>query len=99
MKLRQLHLYVVLLHVVVLLQVLVAEKTKCPLLKATGASESERTGCYIIVLNSTTSPETFQDVQSKVIEMSEDAKIYGSVQKVIKAFTVNLSEIALEAVS
>lgn len=74
-------------------------ETKCPLLKATGATESEKTGCYIVVLNKATTAENFTNILDKVLEMSEDAKVYGSVQKIAKAFTVKLSEIAVEAVS
>ena len=74
-------------------------ETKCPLLKATGAAESEKTGCYIVVLNKATTAENFTIILDKVLEMSEDAKVYGSVQKVTKAFTVKLSEIAVETVS
>ena len=74
-------------------------ETKCPLLRATGAAESEKTGCYIVVLNKATTAENFTNILDKVLEMSEDAKVYGSVQKIAKAFTVKLSEIAVEAVS
>lgn len=73
--------------------------TKCPLLRATGAAESEKTGCYIVVLNKATTAENFTNILDKVLEMSEDAKVYGSVQKIAKAFTVKLSEIAIETVS
>ena len=80
-------------------QLIMAEDNKCPLLRATGVAESDKTGCYIIVLNKTTSAEKFQNIQSRVVEMSEDAKVYGSVQRVAKAFTVKLSDTALESVS
>ena len=74
-------------------------ETKCPLLRATGSAESEKTGCYIVVLNKSTTAENFTSILNRVLEMSEDAKVYGSVQKVAKAFTVKLSEIAVETVS
>lgn len=74
-------------------------ETKCPLLRATGAAESEKTGCYIVVLNKSTTAENFTSILERVLKMSEDAKVYGSVQKVAKAFTVKLSEIAVETVS
>lgn len=94
-------------HTILLLLLLVrlpkmtagSTETKCPLLRATGASESEKTGCYIVVLNKATTAENFTNILDKVLEMSEDAKVYGSVQKIAKAFTVKLSEIAVEAVS
>jgi hypothetical protein len=74
-------------------------EVKCPLLRATGAAESDKTGCFIVVLNKATTAENFTYILDKVLEMSEDAKVYGSVQKIAKAFTVKLSEIAVEAVS
>lgn len=74
-------------------------ETKCPLLRATGAAASEKTGCYIVALKKATTAENFTSILDQVLEMSEDAKVYGSVQKVTKAFTVKLSEIAVEAVS
>lgn len=76
-----------------------AEGVKCPLLRATGVAESEKTGCFIVVLNKATTAQNFTNILDKVLEMSEDAKVYGSVQKITKAFTVKLSEIAVEAVS
>ena len=90
---------IVLLHLLFLSQVTLSAKTMCPLLRATGASASEKTGCFIIVLNRATSARKFQSILSEVIEMSKDAKVYGSVQRVAKAFTVKLSEDALEVVS
>ena len=86
------------LQLALLPQATLSANTRCPLLRATGASDSEKTGCFIIVLNKTTTAEQFQDVLSRVVNMSEDAKVYGSVQRVAKAFTIKLSEIALEAV-
>lgn len=86
------------LQLTLLPQVTLSAHGSCPVLRATGASASEKTGCFIIVLNKTTTAEKFQDVLSKVVNMSEDAKVYGSVQRIAKAFTIKLSEIALEAV-
>ena len=86
------------LQLALLPQVTLSAQSMCPLLRATGASASEKTGCFIIVLNKTTTAEKFQETLSKVVNMSEDAKVYGSVQRVAKAFTIKLSEIALEAV-
>ena len=88
-----------LLHLFLLSHVTLSAKTMCPLLRATGASASEKTGCFIIVLNKTTTADKFQDILSRVLNMSEDAKVYGSVQRVAKAFTVKLSEVALGVVS
>ena len=90
--------FLILLLFILLPQVILAEK-KCPLLKATGASEEDKTGCYIVVLNNATTADKFQEILGKVLNMSEDAKVYGSVQRVAKAFTVKLSEITVEVVS
>lgn len=93
------HSVLLLLLLAWLPNVTTSAETKYPLLKATGAIESEKTGCYIVVLNKATTAENFTNILDKVLEMSEDAKVYGSVQKVAKAFTVKLSEIAVETVS
>ena len=97
MKLRHSNLLILLLFIL-LPQVILAKK-KCPVLRATGASEEDKTGCYIVVLDKATSAAKFQEILTKVLNMSEDAKVYGSVQRVAKAFTVKLSEIAVEVVS
>ena len=76
-----------------------AEKAKCPVLRATGVSDEDKTGCYTVVLNKATSADMFESILSRVLNMTEDAKVYASVQRVAKAFTVRLSEIAIEAVS
>ena len=48
-------------------------ETKCPLLRATGAAESEKKGCFIVVLNKAIIAENFTNILDKVLEMSEDA--------------------------
>ena len=73
--------------------------TLSPLLMATGAAESEKTGCYIVVLKDDTTLERFQSIISEVVSMSMDAKLHGSVQRIAKAFTVKLSDHALNVVS
>ena len=101
MKLNRPNFYIILLLLLLiwLPKMTASTETKCPLLRATGAEESEKTGCFIVVLNKATTAENFTNILDKVLEMSEDAKVYGSVQRIAKAFTVKLSEIAVEAVS
>lgn len=72
---------------------------RCPLLLASGVSDSDKTGCYIVNLLKETTPEKYQSVMSRVLQMTDDNKIYGSVQGVVKAFTVKLSSYSLESVS
>ena len=73
--------------------------TLSPLLMATRAAESEKTGCYIVVLKEDTILERFQNIISEVVPMSMDTKLHGSVQRIAKAFTVKLSDHALNIVS
>ena len=93
------HIILLLLLLAWIPKMIASAEIKCPLLRATGATESEKTGCYIVVLSKTTTVENFANILDRVLEMSEDAKVYSSVQKIAKAFTVKLSEIAIEAVS
>ncbi len=69
------------------------EARKCPVLHASG--DAQRTGCYIVVLKEATTSEEFKSVLDRVVDMAEDAKLYGSVSTVAKAFTVKLSPGAL----
>lgn len=62
------------------------------------AGDAQRTGCYIVVLKEATTSKEFKDVLDRVVGMAEDAKLYGSVTMVAKAFTVKLSLEALEEV-
>ena len=70
---------------------------QCPVLHA--AEGAERTGCYIVVLKKATSAEEFQSVLRRVVGMADDAKVYGIVRNIAKAFTVKLSQEALQQVS
>ena len=99
-KRTRLVLYLVLLYHLMFVAQSDNVDSKCPVLRATGVSESEKSGCYIVSVNRATNMETFLDIQSRVVErMSEDGKLYGSVHRVTKAFTVKLSDEALETVS
>ena len=72
---------------------------RCPVLRVQGVSDDDKTGCYIVSLKKNTSHEKFQEILSRVVHMSDDAKVYGSVERVAKAFTVRLSDYSLNAVS
>ena len=73
------------------------EARRCPVLHATG--DAEKTGCYIVVLKQATTAARFQSVLQQVVQMADGAKVYGSITRVAKAFTVKLSSYALHAVS
>ncbi len=57
------------------------------------------TGCYIVVLKETIAPEEFEQVLSRVREVSVDKRVYAAVKNVQKAITVKLSAEGLEEVS
>ena len=56
------------------------------------------TGCYIVAMKDDASEEELQQVAAKAAKVSDDAKLHGIVQKVMKAFTVKLNPYALEMV-
>ena len=60
--------------------------------------EAPTTGRYIVVLKEKTSPTELQQVLTRVLQVADDAKVYGYVEKVAKAFTVRLSSHSLELV-
>ena len=74
-----------------------ADAKRCPILHASGGSET--TGCYIVVLKEATTHDKFQEIVQRAVAMTDDAKVHGAVEKVIKAFTVKLSPYSLDAVS
>lgn len=75
------------------------EDELCPLLRASVSSQDQITGCYVVVLKKDISPSDFEDVQSKILSLSDDSHIYGSVQNVLKAITIKVNESSLEIVS
>lgn len=77
----------------------VAGQSPCPLLMASGVSDADKTGCYIVNLRKETTQEEFQAIQRQVLQRTDDHKIYGSVQRVVKAFTVKMSAYSLQSVS
>ena len=73
--------------------------TLSPMLMASGAADSDKTGCYIVVLKEDTTHERFLAIKSQVVSMTEDEKLHGSVEAIVKAFTVKLPDHALSIVS
>ena len=69
------------------------------MLMASGAADSDKTGCFIVVLKEDTTHERFLAIKSQVVSMTEDEKLHGSVEAIVKAFTVKLSDHALSIVS
>lgn len=60
--------------------------------------EVPTTGRYIVVLKDKTTLTELQQVLLRVLRTADDAKVYGYVEKVVKAFTVKLSPYSLELV-
>ena len=69
----------------------------CPLLRA--PESAIKTGCYICVLHDDTSAEKFDEILQNAISYADGHKVYGSVQTVIKAFTLKLSAYSVARVS
>lgn len=70
-----------------------------PVLRASDVADNEKTGCFVVVLKKDSNESTFKDVQSKLLDLSKDSHLYGSVQKVTKAITVTLNDSSLNMVS
>lgn len=62
------------------------------------ARDVPTTGCYIVAMKDDTKEAEMQKVLTKAVKVSDDAKLYGMVQNVKKAFTVKLNPYALEMV-
>ena len=73
--------------------------TLSPLMAASNVPDSDKSGYYIVVLRDETTHDTFQDICSWVVQISTDTQLHGSVEGLVKAFTVKLSDDALHAVS
>lgn len=71
----------------------------CPVLRADGVGQSDKTGCYVVVLKKQSNHSTFEQVKSRLLELSNDFYIYNSVEKIVKAVTVVLNDSSLETVS
>ena len=86
-------------HTLVLLLILCGNCVECrrPLLRK--PRDAPTTGCYFVVLSDKAKEEDMQELLAKVVRVADDAKVYGMVSKVAKAFTVKLSPYALEMVS
>ena len=70
-----------------------------PLMTASSVPDSDKSGYYIVVLRDDTTHDMFEDVVSRVIPISTDVQLHGSVEGLVKAFTVKLSDDALHVVS
>ncbi len=75
------------------------EGEPCPLLMATGASEEDKTGCFIVNLRDDISGDSFQSTLRKVAQLSDDQRIITSGQGVANFVAVRVSDYSLEAVS
>ena len=95
LKMKEVPALYCLLAVVAML--LSAEGHHCPLLHA--AADAQKTGCYTVMLKEATTAEEFQNVLRRVRQVADDARVYSTVTKVVKAFTVRLSSYALHLVS
>ena len=73
--------------------------TLSPLMTASGVQDSDKSGYYIVVLRDDTTHDMFQDIISRVLPVSMDVQLHGSVEGLVKAFTVKLSDEALQVVS
>ena len=63
------------------------------------AAEVNKTGCFVVVLRKESNVSTFETVQSKLLALSTDSRLYGSIHHVVKAVTVALNDSAVEMVS
>ena len=77
----------------------VGQGEPCPLHRATGASDTDKTGCYIIKLRGDTSEESFQAAQRKVAQLSNDHRVLRAGQRVSKFITARVADYPLETVS
>ena len=76
---------------------LTADARKCPFHQA--SSGSEKTGCYIVVVNEATTREKFQEIVQRAVAMTDNGRLYGKVETIMMAFSVKLSLSSLEEVS
>ncbi len=67
-----------------------------PLFRA--ARDADKTGLYIILLKQSTSDEEFRDLRRRAVLLSNDKRLYCSVETVEKAFTLKLNVIARDEV-
>lgn len=68
-----------------------------PILRA--PSGIEKTGCFVVVLKKESNDSKFEAIQSKLVDLSTDSRLYGSVRNVAKAITVALNDSTLDMVS
>lgn len=68
-----------------------------PVLRA--AAGLNKTGCFVVVLRRGSNDSSFEAMQSKLLDLSSDSRLYASVRNVAKAITVALDDTALDTVS
>ena len=71
----------------------------CPLLSSVGASEEDKTGCYMVSLKKDTNESSFTAIKSTLQGLSTDSRLHGSVQGLVQAITVPLNKDGLNLVS
>lgn len=70
-----------------------------PLVKASSATEDEKSGNYVVVLKKDTNDSAFADMETILLGLSSDSRIIGSVQNLVKAITVSVTQHNLNLVS
>ena len=70
----------------------------CPLVQTSRAADSDKTGYSIVVLEDGTTHKRFKEIKSELESIKKDGKVR-SVERVVKAFTVKLSDDDLTYVS
>ncbi len=76
------------------------EEEPCPLLMATGVSDSDKTGCFMVNLREDLSDTDYQSVLRRVTSLSANQQVVGAVRGGVANFvTIRASEYSLEAVS
>lgn len=67
--------------------------------RAVGVAQSDKTGCYVVVLKNDSNGSTFDAVKSVLLDLSKDSRLYASVEKITKAITVAVNDSSLNIVS
>ena len=68
-----------------------------PVLRA--AAGVNKTGCFVVVLNKESNMSTFATVESKLLDLSTDSRLYGSIHNIAMAITVALNDSSIDKVS
>lgn len=68
-----------------------------PVLRAVPGAN--KTGCFVVVLKKESNMSAFETVQSKLLDLSTDSRLYGSIHNVAMAITVALNASSIDTVS